>query len=59
LDDKSLVLLANKIKSEGRGHDFDCLMGMSGGVDSSYLLYLAVKKMGLRPLVFHVEPSHS
>ena len=30
-------------------------MGMSGGIDSSYLLYLAVKKLGLRPLVFHVD----
>jgi N-acetyl sugar amidotransferase len=55
LDNSSLSKLASKIKSEGTGKDFDCLMGMSGGVDSSYLLYLAVKKMGLRPLVFHVD----
>lgn len=44
-----------KIKKEGKGKDFDCIMGMSGGIDSSYLLYLAVKKLGLRPLVFHVD----
>lgn len=44
-----------KIKKEGEGKDFDCIMGMSGGIDSSYLLYLAVKKLGLRPLVFHVD----
>ncbi len=55
LDDGALMRLGSKIKKEGRGHDFDCLMGMSGGVDSSYLLYLAVEKMGLRPLVFHVD----
>ena len=44
-----------KIKKEGRGKDFDCLMGMSGGIDSSYLLYVMVEKYGLRPLVFHVD----
>lgn len=44
-----------KIKEEGKGKDFDCILGMSGGVDSSYLLYLAVEKLGLRPLVFHVD----
>ncbi|MEZ8593279.1 N-acetyl sugar amidotransferase [Vibrio splendidus] len=55
LDECSLIKLADKIKEEGKGSDFDCLMGMSGGVDSSYLLYLAVEKMGLRPLVFHVD----
>jgi N-acetyl sugar amidotransferase len=44
-----------KIKKEGEGKDFDCIIGMSGGIDSSYLLYLAVEKLGLRPLVFHVD----
>ena len=43
------------IKIEGKGKDFDCILGMSGGIDSSYLLYLATKKLGLRPLVFHVD----
>ena len=47
--------IVSKIKKEGKGKDFDCIMGMSGGIDSSYLLYLAVKKLGLRPLVFHVD----
>lgn len=46
---------AEQIKRAGKGKDFDCIMGMSGGVDSSYLLYLAVEKLGLRPLVFHVD----
>jgi len=44
-----------KIKKEGAGKDFDCILGMSGGVDSSYLTYLAKEKLGLRPLVFHVD----
>ena len=53
--DKALKEIVKKIKKEGEGKDFDCLMGMSGGIDSSYLLYIMVKKYGLRPLVFHVD----
>lgn len=49
-----LEKIVNKIKKEGRGKDFDCIMGMSGGIDSSYLTYWA-KELGLRPLVFHVD----
>jgi len=44
-----------QIKASGRGKPFDCIMGMSGGLDSSYLLHLAVLEFGLRPLVFHVD----
>lgn len=44
-----------RIKREGKGKDFDCIIGMSGGIDSSYLLYLAKEEFGLRPLVFHVD----
>jgi N-acetyl sugar amidotransferase len=47
--------IVDKIKKEGIGKDFDCILGMSGGVDSSYLLHIAVNKFGLRPLVFHVD----
>lgn len=47
--------LVAKIKKDGEDRDFDCLLGMSGGVDSSYLLHLAVKEFGLKPLVFHVD----
>ena len=50
-----LSALVAKIKQDGKKRDFDCIIGMSGGIDSSYLLYLAVEKMGLRPLVFHVD----
>ena len=47
--------IVEKIKKDGKGRDFDCIMGMSGGADSSYLLHMAVKEFGLRPLVFHVD----
>ena len=50
-----LDTIVRKIKREGEGKDFDCILGMSGGVDSSYLLHLAVTELGLRPLVFHVD----
>ena len=51
----ALRKIVEKLKKEGRGKDFDCIMGMSGGIDSSYLLYVMVEKYGLRPLVFHVD----
>lgn len=50
-----LERIVEKIKADGRGRDFDCIVGMSGGVDSSYLTYLAKETLGLRPLVFHVD----
>lgn len=53
--EKALQETIDKIKQEGKGKDFDCIMGMSGGIDSSYLLYVMVEKFGLRPLVFHVD----
>lgn len=52
---EQLEITIAKIKKEGEGKEFDCILGMSGGVDSSYMLHLAVKEFGLRPLVFHVD----
>ena len=52
---KELETIVKKIKKDGKDRDFDCIIGMSGGADSSYLLHLAVKEFGLRPLVFHVD----
>ena len=43
------------IKRHGRGRSHDCLIGISGGVDSSYATYLAKERFGLRPLLFHVD----
>lgn len=52
--EKDLRSLVEKIKVTGKGKDFDCIIGMSGGIDSSYLTYIAAE-FGLRPLVFHVD----
>lgn len=45
----------DQIRRDGYGRDFDCLIGISGGVDSSYVTYLAREKWGLKPLLFHVD----
>jgi N-acetyl sugar amidotransferase len=52
---RALHALAGAIRRSGEGRDFDCIVGLSGGVDSSYLAYVAKEVMGLRPLVFHVD----
>lgn len=49
-----LAALVAKIKAEGAGKPYDCLVGISGGVDSSYVIWRA-KKLGLRPLALHVD----
>jgi N-acetyl sugar amidotransferase len=43
------------IKAAGKGQEFDCIIGLSGGADSSYMLHKMVTEYGLRPLVFHVD----
>jgi N-acetyl sugar amidotransferase len=50
-----LAALSERIREQGRGKDFDCIIGVSGGLDSSYAAYIAKEKMGLRPLIFHVD----
>ena len=54
-EEGELNSLITKIKKVGKDRDFDCIIGMSGGIDSSYLTYYVKEKMGLRPLVFHVD----
>lgn len=49
---KELDRIVEKIKADGKGKKYDCIIGLSGGVDSSYLAYYAVKKLKLRPLLF-------
>lgn len=46
--------LVDQIKQAGHGQRYDCVVGVSGGVDSTYTLYTAVK-MGLRPLAVHFD----
>lgn len=45
----------DRIKRDGKGRDHDCLIGLSGGVDSSYVTHLAKTELGLRPLLYHVD----
>lgn len=53
-DEESLKPLVAKIKSEGKNKKYDCIIGVSGGVDSTYVAYY-VKKIGLRPLAVHLD----
>lgn len=52
---KELMKISAKIKRSKRNKDFDCIIGLSGGLDSSYCAYVAKEVMGLRPLIFHVD----
>lgn len=49
-----LKKLIEKIKEEGKGKNYDCVIGVSGGTDSSYLLLKSVE-WGLRPLAVHYD----
>ena len=51
----ALMRYAARIREAGKGKDFDCIIGVSGGLDSSYAAYVAKEIMGLRPLLFHVD----
>lgn len=51
---EKLKTLVEKIKSDGKNSNYDCIIGVSGGVDSSYVAHL-VKKLGLRPLAIHLD----
>lgn len=53
--DVSLRNLSNEIHQRAKNKKYDCIIGLSGGVDSSYLAYLAVEKMHLHPLIVHVD----
>jgi N-acetyl sugar amidotransferase len=50
-----LHAITQKIKRRGAGREYDCLIGVSGGVDSTYVAYLVKKKHGLRPLAVHLD----
>ena len=54
-DFEGLEKLAKKIRKAGKGRDYDCILGLSGGADSSYLAYIAKEVMHLRPLAFVVD----
>lgn len=47
--------IINKIKQNGKGKEYDCIIGLSGGVDSTYVAYYVKKVLGLRPLAVHLD----
>lgn len=49
-----LAALVERIRADGKGKPYDCIVGVSGGVDSSYTLVKA-KELGLRPLAVHMD----
>ena len=52
--DRELATIVERIKAAGRGREYDCVIGVSGGIDSCYAAYV-VKSLGLRPLVVHMD----
>jgi N-acetyl sugar amidotransferase len=53
--ERAIAPTIDRIRREGKGRAHDCLIGISGGVDSSYLAYLAKTKFDLHPLLYHVD----
>lgn len=52
--EKKLQEIVDRIKKENKNNDYDCVIGVSGGVDSTYVAY-KVKQLGLRPLAVHLD----
>ncbi len=55
LGSHALQQMAATIRASNKGGEFDCVIGISGGLDSSYAAYVAKQVMGLRPLLVHVD----
>ena len=53
---KEWLRLVDEIKQNGKGKKYDCIVGVSGGTDSSYMIYLALEH-GLRPLAVHYDDT--
>ncbi|RYG77034.1 MAG: N-acetyl sugar amidotransferase, partial [Alphaproteobacteria bacterium] len=53
--ERQIMAQIEQIKRDGKDKEHDCLIGLSGGVDSSYVVHLAKEKFGLRPLLYHVD----
>tara|TARA_R110000822_G_scaffold307235_1_gene434125 strand:- start:8184 stop:9257 length:1074 start_codon:yes stop_codon:yes gene_type:complete len=52
--EKKLKTIVEEIKKTQKNKEYDCIIGLSGGVDSSFLAYKVVQ-LGLRPLVVHID----
>ncbi len=55
---KKIGEMIKKLKKAGEGKDYDCLMGISGGLDSAYLAYLGSVKWGLRICAVHIDDGY-
>lgn len=51
---KKIQTIIERIKRDGKGKKYDCVIGLSGGTDSSYMIYWAIQN-GLRPLAVHYD----
>ena len=51
--------IVDQIKEKGKGKKYDCIIGVSGGTDSSYLMHIAKKEYGLRPLAVNLDNGWS
>jgi hypothetical protein len=56
LDIAKLEKILSKYRGKGQ---YDCLIGLSGGKDSTFILFLAVKKFGMRPLTFNLNAGYT
>lgn len=54
ISEEKITRLVEEIKSKGKNNEYDCIIGVSGGVDSTMVAY-KVKQLGLRPLAVHVD----
>ena len=50
-----LKKIGEKIKKDAKGREYDSIIGLSGGIDSTYTAYIAKKKLGLNPLAVHID----
>jgi N-acetyl sugar amidotransferase len=55
--EEKLQRTIQEIKDRGKGKQYDCIIGLSGGIDSTYVAYL-VKKLGLRPLAVSLDNGY-
>ncbi|MBI4954889.1 MAG: N-acetyl sugar amidotransferase [Myxococcales bacterium] len=51
---RALEGIVDEIRAAGRGHEYDCVVGVSGGADSTYTVYV-LKELGIRPLAVHLD----
>ena len=57
--EEMFLKFVEEIKKKGRGKKYDCVVGVSGGTDSSYMIYKAVKEYGLRVLAVHYDNTYN